>query len=105
MWECKELGGKNEGNKGENFVKEWKWSINVEWDKNKRCAHSGKYSFDTLVWETNKETNLNTDFYFPKYYFILIYWKENMLNINVFLVIVQMSKSSSPYVFFRKDVL
>ena len=32
-----------------------------------------KIYFDTLVWETNKETNLNTDFYFHKYYFILIY--------------------------------
>ena len=45
-----------------------------------------KYSFDVLVWETVKETNLNTDFYFRKYYFILVNWKENMFNINVFLI-------------------
>ena len=45
-----------------------------------------KISFDTWVWETIKETNLNNDFYVHKYYFILINWKENILNINVFLV-------------------
>ena len=40
--------------------------------KNKRkCAHLQKYSFDTLVVESIKETNLNTDSYFHKYYFIL----------------------------------
>ena len=39
-----------------------------------------------MVWETIKETNLNIDFYFHKYYFILINWKKNMLNINSFLL-------------------
>ena len=33
-----------------------------------------------------KIANLKTGFYFRKYYFLLINWKENMLNINVFLV-------------------
>ena len=45
----------------------------MERDKNKKkCAHLSKYSFDTLVSEIIKETNLNTDFCFLKYYFILI---------------------------------
>ena len=48
--------------------------------------HLQKYSFNVFLWETVKETNLNNDFYFRKYYFILINWKENVLNINVFLV-------------------
>ena len=39
-----------------------------------------------MVWETIKETNLNTDFYFHKYYFISINWKKNMLNINDFFL-------------------
>ena len=29
-----------------------------------------------MVWKTIKETNLNTDFYFCKYYFLLINWNE-----------------------------
>ena len=57
----------------------------VERDKNKsKLAYLWKCSFDVLLWETVKETN--ADFYFRKYYFKLINWKENMLNINVFLV-------------------
>ena len=57
----------------------------VERDKNKsKLAYLWKYSFDVLLWETVKETK--TDFYFRKYYFKLINWKENMLNMNVFLV-------------------
>ena len=36
--------------------------------------------FDTLVWETIKETNLNTDFCFHKYYFILKNWKYAQYN-------------------------
>ena len=38
--------------------------------------HLWKYSSVTLVWETIKETNLNTDFYFHKYYLTLIKWKK-----------------------------
>ena len=61
-----------------------------------------------------KETNLTTEFYFDKYYFTLINWKENKLNINGFLVtvqisningflvIVQMSRTRPPYVFYSK---
>ena len=50
---------------------------NVERDKNKRkYMHLWKYSSVTLVWETIKETNLNTDFYFHKYYLTLIKWKK-----------------------------
>ena len=58
--------GENEWNQVIIFVHEWKWWINnVEGDKNKRkYAHLWKHSFDTLVWETITETNLNTDFYF-----------------------------------------
>ena len=32
------------------------------------CGEGYKYSFDLLVCETIKETNLNTDFIFHKYY-------------------------------------
>ena len=61
-----------------------------------------------------KETNLTTEIYFDKYYFTLINWKENKLNINGFLVtvqisningflvIVQMSRTRPPYVFYSK---
>ena len=38
-----------------------------------------------MVWETVKQTNLNTDSCLLKYYFILINRKKNMLNINVLL--------------------
>ena len=38
--------------------------------------HLQKHSFNTLVWEIIKQPNLNTGFYFHKYYFILINWKE-----------------------------
>ena len=37
---------------------------NVERDKHKQL-------WETMVWETIKETNLSTDFYCHKYYFIL----------------------------------
>ena len=37
-----------------------------------KCAHLQKHSSDTLVRETVKETNLNTDFYFHEHYVILI---------------------------------
>ena len=35
-----------------------------------------KYCVDVLVWKGVKETNLNTDFYFCKYCFVLINYKE-----------------------------
>ena len=42
-------------------------------DKNKKkSAYLWKNSFDTLVWETIKITNLNTDSYFHKCYFVSI---------------------------------
>ena len=73
------------------FVKEWYWWIRtVERNKIKRkYVHLWKYSFDTLVWETIKETKLNTNHCFHKYYFILINQKENILDINLFHVIVK----------------
>ena len=46
------------------------------------------YKIIVLLWETIKESNSNTDFYSHEYYVTLMNWKENMLNINVFLVIV-----------------
>ena len=67
------------------------------------------YENVVLVWETIKETNLNTGYCFHKYYFILINQKENILHINVFHVIVKMSRNSHGgcviQVFFRKGVL
>ena len=68
-WQNTEVEDGNEGNHGENLRIGIEYMIRtVELDKNKRkCAHLYKYSFDTLVWETIKETNLNTDFCFYKY--------------------------------------
>ena len=58
------IGGRNERNQDEKW-----WIKNVERDKNKKeCVHLQKYSFNTLVWETITQTDLNTDLYFHKYY-------------------------------------
>ena len=79
--------GGNEGNKGKNLligVQLINYNCGEEQKWKEICE---KYSFDSLVREIIKETNLNTVFCFNKYYFILINWKENMLNINVFFVI------------------
>ena len=49
---------------------------------------------------TVKETNLNTDFYFCKYYFLLINWKENIFNINALVVGIKGNNviSTNPFV-------
>ena len=64
-------GGRNAGNQGGNIV--------------------------LIFWY---ETNLNTDFYFCKYYLILINWNENMLNIHVSLVGIKENNvvSTNPFV-------
>ena len=81
-WEWGELGCESTYRSGIDELELWR---GIKIKGNKRIYRN---SFDTLGWETNKETNLNTDFCFHNYYFIWINRKENMLNINVFLVIV-----------------
>ena len=53
-----------------------------------------------MVWDTFKETNLNTDFYFCKYYFLLTNWKGNKVNINMFHVGIKENNviSTNPFV-------
>ena len=76
------------------FVWEWNWRIRtVQRDKKKK----------TWVWETIKETNLNIDFCFHKFLYINKL-KRKYAQYNVFLLIVKISRSSPPQIFFRKGV-
>ena len=77
------------------FVYEWIWWIKkVETDKNKdkMSAHLKKDNLHSLLWETNKGTNFkyffSIDFFISIALALLINWKESILIVNGFYVIV-----------------
>ena len=87
--------GRNAGGPGKN-LRIWVDMMNkkVETDKNKdkMSAHLKKGNLHSLLWESNKETNFkyffSIDFFISIALALLINWKESILIVNGFYVIV-----------------